>query len=276
MDAYRPSAALKHLCEVYKFWVAYTDIDGFRVDTVRHMDLGATRFLTSVIHEFAQAIGKDNFYLIGEITGGRQRAFTTLEDTGMNAALGIDDIPDKLEYLVKGYRNPSDYFDLFRNSLLVKKESHVWFKNKVVTLYDDHDQVRKGQNKARFCAGDERWARLALNVLAVNATTLGIPCIYYGSEQCFDGAGGNDRYIREAMFGGEFGAFRSRHWHCFNEQTPVYRELSKILALRKEKIVLRRGRQYLREISGNGQDFGLPHMIGGRDPGCDSLVPDIQ
>jgi hypothetical protein len=59
------------------------------------------------------------------------------------AALGIDDIPDKLEYLVKGYRNPTDYFSLFRNSELVNKDSHIWFRNKVVTSFDDHDQVRK-------------------------------------------------------------------------------------------------------------------------------------
>ncbi len=40
--------------------------------------------------------------------------------------------------------------------------------------------------------------------------------------------------------------------------------MSKILALRKQKIALRRGRQYLREISGDGLNFGLPHLIGGR------------
>jgi hypothetical protein len=220
------------------------------------MDPGATRYFTSVIHEFAQRIG--------EITGGRSRAFTILETTGLDAALGIDDIPDRLEYLIKGYRDPAEYFDLFRNSLLVQKESHIWFRNKVVTLYGDHDQVRKGAHKARFCAGDPAWRKLAINALALNATTLGIPCIYYGSEQGFDGEGGNDRYIREAMFGGEFGAFRSRGRHFFDEDNPIYRELSRILTLRQEKIALRRGRQYLREISGDGQNFGLPRVIGGR------------
>jgi hypothetical protein len=64
------------------------------------------------------------------------------------------------------------------------------------------------------------------------------------------------------MFGGEFGAFRSRHRHFFNEDTPVYRELAKILAIRQEKIVLRRGRQYLRPISGDGRNFGVPQMLG--------------
>jgi glycosidase len=263
IDQYQPSAALRHLCEVYKFWIAYTDIDGFRIDTVKHMDPGATRFFASVIQEFTQSIGKEDFYLIGEITGGRIRAFETLEQTGLDAALGIDDIPDKLEYLVKGYRNPSDYFDLFRNSLLVNKESHTWFRNKVVTLFDDHDQVRKGQNKARFCA-DDGAANLILAALALNVTTLGIPCIYYGSEQGFDGHGDSDRYLREAMFGGEFGAFRSRNRHCFNENTSVYKELAKILQIRREKKTLRRGRQYLRSISDplDGQNFGLPQLIG--------------
>ena len=66
------------------------------------MDLGATRYFASSIHEFAQSIGKENFYLIGEITGGRRGRYDTLEVTGLDAALGIEDIPDKLEYLVKG------------------------------------------------------------------------------------------------------------------------------------------------------------------------------
>ena len=67
-----------------------------------------------------------------------------------------------------------------------------------------------------------------------------------------------------------FGAFRSCDRHCFDEDTPVYRAFAQILAIRQEKIALRRGRQYLREISGDGQHFGLPHMIGGE---IRSVVP---
>ncbi|MEZ4519720.1 MAG: hypothetical protein R3C44_23800 [Chloroflexota bacterium] len=65
----------------------------------------------------------------------------------MDAALGINDIPDKLEYLVKGYRHAYECFNLFRNSELVGKGSNLWFKDKVVTMFDDHDQVRKGKQK---------------------------------------------------------------------------------------------------------------------------------
>ena len=266
-STYAASEALNALCKVYQFWIADADIDGFRIDTVKHMDLGATRFFAASIHEFTQSIGKENFYLIGEITGGRTNAFKTMEETGLNAALGIDDIPDKLEHLVKGWRNPVDYFDLFRNSLLINKDSHSWFRSHVVTMFDDHDQVRKGQHKARFCA-DRDASKVVFNALALNAMTLGIPCIYYGSEQCFDGNGegdGADRYLRESMFGGDFGAFASRGRHFFDESNPVYQQLAKVLTLRKDNIILKRGRQYLREVSGptDGVNFGLPTMVGG-------------
>jgi glycosidase len=262
VDDYRPSAALLNLCKAFTFWIAFADIDGFRVDTLKHMDDGASRFFTSYVHEFAQSLGKENFYLIGEITGGRQRAFNTLEVTGMNAALGLDDVQDKIEYLLKGFREPQDYFDLFRNSVLVRKESHAWFRNKVVTTFDDHDQVRKGKTKSRFAhdegTGQNGSERGSLAALAFLTTTMGIPCIYYGTEQQFDGHGDNDRFIREAMFGGDFRAFESRDRHFFDETRFVYQELAKILRLHRDNLVVRRGRQYLREISGDGRNFGVP------------------
>lgn len=245
------------LVRAYQFWIAFADLDGFRVDTVKHMDPGAARFFASAIHEFAQSIGKERFYLIAEITGDRAFAYRTLDEVGMDAALGIADVQDRLEWVVKGGRAPVEYFALFRNSLQVGRESHSWFRDKVVTSYDDHDQVRKGDDKARFAA-DDAGRRLAVAALALNATTLGIPCVYYGSEQGFDGRGGNDRYIREAMFGGRFGPFRSRGAHAFDEQHSTYRQLQRILALRRSIPALRRGRQYLREISADGEGFGLP------------------
>ena len=264
VDDYRPSAALAALTRAYCWWIAYADLDGFRVDTVKHMEHGATRYFTSVIHEFAQSIGKDRFFLVGEITGSRSEAVDTMELTGLDAALGLADVQELLDATATGHRDPAGYFGLFRNSAQIGKDTHTWLRNTVVTSYDDHDQVRKGEQKARFCA-DPDGPALALAALALNATTLGIPCVYYGSEQALDGRGGppaGDRYIREAMFGGEFGAFRSRGRHVFDEDHPLYRALAELLNLRKREPALRRGRQYLREISGDGVHFGFPTGYG--------------
>jgi glycosidase len=267
VDQFHPAPALNTLCAAYQYWIALADVDGFRIDTVKHMEPGATRYFVSVIKEFAQTLGKENFFLVGEITGGRERAFDTLEITGLDAALGIDDIPDKLDYLAKGQREPAEYFGLFRNSDLVNKSSHVWFGKHVVTLFDDHDQVRKGNNKARFCGDklNEGYRHLKA-VLGLNLTSMGIPCLYYGTEQGFDGAGDSDRYLRECLFGGRFGSLQSSGRHFFNEEHEIYRFIAEIMALRKNTLALRRGRQYLRQISDSGNEgsFGLPRLLGGR------------
>ncbi len=260
---YRPSAALRDLTRAYQYWIAYADLDGLRIDTVKHMNPGATRFFTSAVHEFAQSLGKDSFLLVGEITGSRAFAVDLARTTGLDAALGLADVQERLELMAKGWREPAEYFALFRNSVLVGEGSHTWFRDHVVTSYDDHDQVRKGSAKARFAA-DEEGRALAAAVIATNATTLGIPCIYYGSEQRFDGRGGDDRYIRESVFGGPFGAFRSAGRHCFDEDGATYAEVAAVLAVREQEPALRRGRQYLREISGDGVHFGLPRILGGR------------
>ncbi|KAF2011186.1 glycoside hydrolase family 13 protein [Aaosphaeria arxii CBS 175.79] len=261
-DNFRPTSALLTLTEVYKYWVAFADLDGYRIDTVKHMGDGPTRYICTALHEFATSIGKENFFLVGEVTGGR--AFDTVEITGLDAALAIGNIQEKLWKLPKGFINPAEYFDLFRNATFLKKGTNAWTRNKLVTMIDDHDQVwRGGMDKARFCS-DFEGSKLILPALALNLTTLGIPCIYYGTEQYFDGKGGSDRYIREAMFGGSFGAFRSKGRHFFNESTHLFREVGKISALRQEYPALRRGRQYLREISKDGNTFGVPHILGGR------------
>ncbi|MDH5527082.1 MAG: alpha-amylase family glycosyl hydrolase [Nitrospirota bacterium] len=266
---YHPSHALRAICEACKYWIAYADLDGFRVDTVKHMDPGATRYMTAVLHEFAQSIGKDNFYLIGEIVGERPEVVSAMQRRGLDAALGINEVMPNMEKLVKGDLDPIHYFDLFRNGEQVGQDSQTWFRDRVVTMFDDHDQVDQGQHKQRFCAHSSSFAKLAPAAIALNATTLGIPCIYYGSEQGFDGEGGHrgdegyaDRYIRESMFGGAFGAFRSKGKHFFDENHAIYQATTQVLQLRAQHKALRRGRQYLREISGDGITFGYPRRIG--------------
>jgi glycosidase len=260
------SSALACLALVYCFWIAYADLDGFRIDAAKHMGAEALRSFCDVIREFAQSIGKERFLLVGEVSGGREYAWEVVEKTGLDAALGIEDVPGKLERMVTGHAEPADYFSVFRNWILDDPAGHKWYRNQVVTLVDDHDQVRKGLDKWRFC-GDERYRDMAFNVMAVQLTTAGIPCIYYGSEQGFDSGGranGSDLVLRENMFGGRFGSLCSQGRHFFNEDGDLYRALAALMALRKKLLPLRRGRQALHHISGDGVTFGLPHRLGDR------------
>jgi glycosidase len=260
------SSALGCLALVYCFWIAYADLDGFRIDAAKHMGEDALRTFCDVIREFAQSLGKERFLLVGEVAGSREYAWDVVEKTGLDAALGIEDVPGKLERMVTGHGDPADYFSLFRNWVLDGPAGHRWFRDQVVTLVDDHDQVRKGGGKLRFC-GDRRYRDLAFNVIAVQLTTMGIPCVYYGSEQGFDSGGcpsGSDLVLRENMFGGLFGGLCTQGRHFFNEDGDLYRALAALMALRQKLLPLRRGRQALHHISGDGVTFGLPHRLGDR------------
>jgi glycosidase len=262
----RASSALACLCLVYCYWIAYADLDGFRIDAAKHMGADALRTFCDVIREFTQSIGKERFLLVGEVSGGREHAWEVVEKTGLDAALGIEDVPGKLERMVTGLADPADYFSVFRNWVLDDPAGHRWYRNQVVTLVDEHDQVRKGNGKCRF-SGDSRFRDLAFNVIATQLTTMGIPCIYYGSEQGFDSGGrpnGSDLVLRENMFGGRFGGLCTKDRHFFNEDADLYRALAALMDLRKKLLPLRRGRQALHLISGDGVSFGLPKRFGDR------------
>lgn len=257
-NKFYPSDALKVITEAYKYWIAYADLDGFRLDTVKHMWPGAVKFFTDKIHEFTRRIGKENFYIIGEITGGKDLAMDTIEYTGLNAALGINNIPETLENGVKGYSDLKHYFDLFENDPGQAKENRLWFRNNVVTMFDDHDMVSQGEErKVRFCA-DHDTAPLVLPAIFTNVFTSGIPCLYYGTEQGFDGNGPHDRHIRENMFGGSFGAFRSTGKHFFREENSLHSEISQMLVIRAREPALQTGTQFYRQISYDGQNFYYP------------------
>ena len=66
---------------------------------------------------------------------------------------------------------------------------------------------------------------------------MGIPCIYYGSEQGFDSGGrpsGSDLVLRESMFGGRFGGLCTQGRHFFNEDGNLYRALADTHRLTQE------------------------------------------
>jgi hypothetical protein len=89
-------------------------------------------------------------------------------------------------------------------------------------------------------------------------TSLGVPSIYYGTEQGFDGGGHDLHYVRECMFGGNWGAFGSSGKDFFHESHPLYLSIAQIIGVRRTEPALRYGRQYFRETSDNGLDFTLP------------------
>jgi glycosidase len=177
--------------------------------------------------------------------------------------------------------------------------SHRSLGDRHVSILDDHDHVFG--SKVRFLAeipDDSPVKDHQVEVAtAVQLFTLGIPCLYYGTEQAFagpahsqldylraegwnDGGNGGDRFLREAMFGPEhprasheedletqvnqvldslpgFGPFGTTGQHCFDPTSPAYVRLAALCRTRAEYPVLRIGRQYPRPLRLPGTGFSF-------------------
>src|SRR5260370_244796 len=55
------------LVEVYQYVIARWDVDGFRIDTLRYLHGGLPRVFGNAMREFAETVGKKNFFTFGEV-----------------------------------------------------------------------------------------------------------------------------------------------------------------------------------------------------------------
>ncbi len=133
---------LNELARCFKYWIALTDCDGFRIDTLKHVSLDQARNFCGSIKEFAQNLGKDDFFLVGEIAGGdfEQDRYLDVIDRNLNAALDIGGMRINLKQVAKGLQNPNDYFSGFDPGD-AKMGSHRAIGEKHVSILDDHDHV---------------------------------------------------------------------------------------------------------------------------------------
>ena len=122
------SSAFACLCLVYCFWIAYADLDGFRIDAAKHMGPEARRTFCDVIREFTQSIGKERFLLAGEISGGREHAWEVVEKTDSTQRWASRMCRVSLEGMVTGYAEPADYFSVFCKWMLDFPSGHRWYR----------------------------------------------------------------------------------------------------------------------------------------------------
>lgn len=279
---------MANLARCYKYWIALTDCDGFRIDTLKHVSYEQARNFCGSIKEFAANIGKHDFLLVGEIAGGdyAQDRYLDVLQRNLNAALDISEMRITLNQVAKGLQFPADYFAGFDPGNAVMG-SHRALGAKHISILDDHDHVFG--KKLRFSAEASSPHQVVAGV-GLQLFTLGIPCIYYGTEQSLGGPelserawienfGSNDRYLRETLFGAEhpcksgleglaaqnpldnnlpgFGAFGAQGHHCFDVQHTTYLRISAMANARAQFPALRLGRQYLRPISLFNNPFAI-------------------
>jgi glycosidase len=251
---------LDTLVRTHCYWIREADIDGLRMDAVKHMGEIAVARFCSAVREYAYSLGKRRFFLFGELIAGDDAIDrytgpnTPSLRTDRNVFFGLSSVLDfplsfVLPGVIKGFGSPQgllDRYEALRGHALNRGELGRY----LVTFVDNHDQV--GQNpKRRFgadCPDEQIIAAIGYLLCA-----LGTPCIYYGTEQGFSGKGDSDALIREAMFD-----LQDAGRDFLNRGCTIYKQISQIAQQFKTLAPLRFGRMYFREISGNGVDFGPP------------------
>ncbi|MBO0696958.1 MAG: hypothetical protein J2P46_01060 [Zavarzinella sp.] len=263
------SFTLNALIKAYCYWIREADVDGFRVDAVKHMgELTCARFCSNV-REYAYALGKRRFFLFGELARPEDDIYdryigpnTSAQDGRDTVFFGIDSLLDfrlaagvyaqvpRFREIVRGDAGPEPLFrrlEAQRNRALNRGELGRY----LVTFADNHDGFwQKGDGRIGLNASSDQIAGMIGYLLCA----LGTPCIYYGTEQGFAGNASEDYLLREAMFDKA-----TPGKNLLNTNCEIYKAIAAVAAVVRAREPLRFGRMYFRQISGDGEHFGLPY-----------------
>lgn len=250
------------LIKAYQYAIAKFDIDGLRIDTLKHVERDFARIFGNAMREFALSIGKRNFFTFGETADNdfKIARYTGRFSSDPDDLVGVDAAIDfplfyRLPGVLKGFSSPKDLAHLYSERKRIHRgenghgvlfSSHGEASRFFVTFLDNHDQ----HTRFHFSSPVEpdRYAAQLSMALGCLFALQGIPCVYYGTEQGLHGAGDSDQSVREALWGKD---------NAFDTETTYFKNLREIASVRAGNPALRYGRQYFRQVSGNGTEFGL-------------------
>ncbi|NBU72460.1 MAG: hypothetical protein EBS53_13640, partial [Bacteroidetes bacterium] len=185
--------------EIYAYWINTVGFDAYRLDTVKHVEMGFWDTWSPAMRAAAQAANKPNFFQFGEVfdgSDGKCGSYTGTKSGGNYKMESVLDYP--LYYQVGSvFASASGGTGAIEgryNNLTTANYDASSLDSLILNL-DNHDNPRflstTGSTAARL--------EMALVFLY---TTRGIPSLYYGTEQDFNG--GADPNNREDMFDGLF------------------------------------------------------------------------
>jgi glycosidase len=261
------SEVINALIKIHSYWIKEADIDGFRVDAIKHMnDLACSRFCSN-IREYAYSLGKRGFFLFGELAVpdddivDRYIGPNTSKTDDQTVFFGIDSVLDfplaegkyqdpyhqPLRDVIKGHADPVTLFNRLEAKRL-RALNRGELGRYLITFVDNHDSFWQ---PGRFGAGATEGQ--IIGAVGFLLCALGTACIYYGTEQGFEGKGG-DNDIREAMFDKA-----KPGTNLLNTDCTIYKAIGQIAQVMRTTEALRFGRMYYRQISSDAVHFGFPY-----------------
>lgn len=242
------------MIDVFKTWISDFRIDGFRIDTAKHVNPEFWRAFIPAVTEHAKAQGVPNFHVFAEAYyfDVGQLAKMTHED-GYPAVLDFAFQSRVFEVLGKA-AGPSRLEDLFLQDAAYARGRDT--ARTFPTFLGNHDMGRLAwqiRNANPSMPDDELLKRVTL-AHAIMMFSRGSPTIYSGDEQGFVGDG-NDQGGREPLFATKvprylasrpLGTTRTHAEDKFDVAHPLYLAIAGMARVRQGSEALRRGGQVTR------------------------------
>jgi glycosidase len=248
------------MVDIYSFWIEEFGVDGFRIDTTKHVNMEFWQAFGPEILAAAEARGIGDFFAFGEVFDqafGPQfmSEFSTRGQLQSTIDFGFQLAARGFASEGAGTDELRDFFAL--DDWYTDADSNAYA---MPTFLGNHDMGRIGyflQRVDQAGASDRELLARSQLAHALMFTARGSPVIYYGDEQGFTGDGG-DKDAREDMFANRVAVYADNDLIGTNETTsddnfdrshPLYRTIAEWSKVYADHPALRSGAQIHRYSS---------------------------
>ena len=268
---------VKGWIDVWSTWITKFGIDGFRIDTAKHVNPEFWQEFIPAILKAAKAAGKTDFPIYGEIYDGNPRK--TAEFVREQSFPGILDFAFQSyvkDFITSG-TEAEFLVDLFNADDIYTTSTTSAYG--LTTFLGNHDMGRIGMFIEDAARNDAEALAKAKVANALLFLLRGGPALYYGDEKGMIGRGG-DKSARQDMF-----ATKVSYWQdekrlgsgpigtrsAFDLKNPLEDQITAMQAVIKANPALRSGTQQVRHAKGgvfvvtrylNGQEYAVVFNAG--------------
>ncbi|MFI7362384.1 pullulanase-type alpha-1,6-glucosidase [Streptomyces sp. NPDC050149] len=249
--------------KIYEKWVRDFDIDGFRIDTVKHVDMDFWTQWATALDTYAAKHGRKDFFMFGEVYSADTAITSPYVTQGrLDATLDFPFQEAARQYASQG-APASKLAAVFGDDYRYTTDKANAYEQ--VKFLGNHDMGRIGtflkqDNPKADDAELVKRAELANELMFLSR---GNPVVYYGDEQGFTGAGG-DKDARQPLFASktadyldddELGTDRTHASDAYDTSHPLYRSIAALSQLTAKNPALRDGVQTERYAEGSVYAF---------------------
>ncbi|MFD9463842.1 pullulanase-type alpha-1,6-glucosidase, partial [Streptomyces sp. NPDC060027] len=237
--------------KIYEKWVRDFGIDGFRIDTVKHVNMEFWTQWATALDAYAAKHGRKNFFMFGEVYSADTSITSPYVTQGrLDATLDFPFQDAARSYASQG-GSAQKLASVFGDDYKYTTDKANAYEQ--VTFLGNHDMGRIGYflNQDNPKATDAELLKKDELANELMFLSRGNPVVYYGDEQGFTGSGG-DKDARQTMFASkvadyldddEIGTARTHASDAYDTSAPLYKQISALSKLRKDNPALTDGIQ---------------------------------